>query len=88
MATIISKTSYGHDTAYDSDGVVMAVRTGNNEAHLIQIDATTMESRRSWQNWLNETAFLENIGVVSITDSPFSTLNDPILIEADVFNQL
>jgi hypothetical protein len=87
MATIISKTSYGDDTAYDSGGDVMAKRRGNNEAHLIEIDASTMESRRVWQNWLNETAYLNNTGVVDICDCPFSTQDDPELVKENVFNQ-
>jgi len=87
MATIISKTSYGDNTAYDGSAV-MAVRQGNNESHLIPIDATAMKIQKDWQNWLNETAYLNNTGVVTLADVPFSTINDPVEIATDVFNQL
>jgi len=85
MATIISKTSYGNDTAYYSNGNVMAKRRGNDESHLISIDASAMETQIDWQNWLNETAYLENIGEVSICDCPFNTDNDEKLIKENVF---
>lgn len=84
LATIISKTSYGDDVAYDGT-VVMARREGNNEAHLILIDDTAMKTQKDWQNWLNTTAYLENTGEVSICDCPFSTRNDPLLVAEDVF---
>lgn len=85
MATIISKTSYGDDTVYYSDGDVMAKRRGNNESHLIRIDASAMEEQIDWQNWLNTTDYLENIGEVSICDCPFNTDNDETLIKENVF---
>jgi len=85
MATIISKTSYGQDTVYYTNGSVMAKRMGNDESHLIEIDASAMETQIDWQNWLNTTDYLENVGEVSICSCPFNTDNDEELIKANVF---
>lgn len=85
MATIISKTSYGNNTAYDGVAV-MAERQGNNEAHLIVIDSAAMKTQKDWQNWLNTTAYLNNTGEVSITDTPFITVDgDPTVVSENVF---
>ena len=80
--------NYGQDIVYDSHGVLMAERFGNDEGHTVVIDSNVMELRRDWQNWLNETDILANVGVVFITSGSFSTQAGLVLVQEDVFGQL